>query len=117
MYKEVYEKFDTKEIEKDIYIIARIRERNTRDLCTVRCVKDEDQKVLIRDGEIKERLREYFDKLFNGSSTQDLDDLTIQCQDMNCNYMRIISESEVKEALKRMKSTKAVGPDGIPIEV
>ena len=28
-----------------------------------------------------------------------------------------ISESEVKEALKRMKSRKAVGLDGIPIEV
>jgi len=46
--------------------------------------------------------REYFDILFNGNSTQDLGDLTIQCQDMNCNYMRRISESEVKKALKRM---------------
>ena len=55
--------------------------------------------------------------MFNGSSTQDLDDLTIQCQDMNRNYMRRISESEAKEALKGMKSRKAVGPDGIPIEV
>ena len=33
------------------------------------------------------------------------------------NYMRRISESEVKKALNRMKSRKAVGPDGIPIEV
>ena len=53
MYKEVYEKLDTKEVEKDIYRIARTRERKTRDLYTVRCVKDEDQKVLVRD-EIKE---------------------------------------------------------------
>jgi len=36
---------------------------------------------------------------------------------MNRNYMRKISESKVKKALKRMKSRKAVGPDGIPIEV
>ena len=49
VYKEVYEKLNTKEVEKDIYRIARIRERNTRDLCTVRCVKDEDQKILVRD--------------------------------------------------------------------
>ena len=49
--------------------------------------------------------------MFNDSSTQDLDDLTIQCQDMNRNYMRRISESKVKEALKRMKSRKAIGPD------
>ena len=83
--------------DRNIYRIARIRERKTRDLYTVRCVKDEDQKVLIRDEEIKERWREYFDKLFNDSSTQDLDDLTIQCQDMNHNYMRRISESEVKK--------------------
>ena len=46
---------------------------------------------------------------------QDLDDLTIQGQDMNHNYMRRISES--KEALKRMKLRKVVGLDGIPIEV
>jgi len=70
VYKEVYEKFDTKEVEKDIYRFARIREGKTRDLRTVRCVKDEDQKVLVRDEEIKERWREYFDKLFYGSSTQ-----------------------------------------------
>ena len=60
---------------------------------------------------------EYFDKLFNGNSTQDLNDLTIQCQDMNHSYMSRISESEVKEALKRMKSRKTVSPDEIPIEV
>ena len=31
--------------------------------------------------------------------------------------MRRIQESEVREALKRMKGGKAMGPDGIPIEV
>jgi len=55
--------------------------------------------------------------LFNDSSTQDLGDLIIQCQDMNRNYMHRISESKVKEALKRMKSRKAVSPDEIPIEL
>ena len=55
--------------------------------------------------------------MFNDSSTQDLDDLTIQWQDMNHNYMCRISEYEVKEALKMMKLRKAVGPNGIPIEV
>ena len=49
VYKEMYKKLDTKEAEKDIYRIARIRERKTRDLCTIRCVKDEDQKVLVQD--------------------------------------------------------------------
>ena len=43
----MYEKLDTKEVKKDIYRIALIREIKTRDLCTVRYVKDEDQKVLV----------------------------------------------------------------------
>ena len=65
-------------MKKDIYRITRIRERKTRDLYTVRCVKDEDQKVLVRDEESKKD-GEYFDTLLNGSSTQDLNELIIQC--------------------------------------
>ena len=48
MHKKVYEKLDTKEVEKAIYRIARIRKRKIRDLCTARCFNDEDQKVLFK---------------------------------------------------------------------
>ena len=37
--------------------------------------------------------------------------------DTNRHFVRRIQESEVREALKRMKGSKAMGPDGIPIEV
>jgi hypothetical protein len=37
--------------------------------------------------------------------------------DLNRCFVRRIQELEVKEALKRMKGGKAMGPDGIPIEV
>ena len=37
--------------------------------------------------------------------------------DLNRCFVRRIQESEVKEALKRMKGDKAMGSDGIPIEV
>jgi hypothetical protein len=37
--------------------------------------------------------------------------------DLNICFVCRIQESEVKEALKRMKGGKAMGPDGIPIEV
>ena len=49
VYKKVYEKLDIKDAKKNIYIITRIRERKLRDLCTVRCVKNEDKKVLVRE--------------------------------------------------------------------
>ena len=35
---------------------------------------------------------------------------------MNRDFMRKIQKKEIAEALKKMKSRKAVGPDGIPIE-
>ena len=69
----------------------------------MRCVKDENQKILVRDEEIF------------SNSIQNFGELIVQCQDMNRNYMRRISESEVKEALKRMKLRKAVDQDGISI--
>ena len=37
--------------------------------------------------------------------------------DTNRRFVRRIQEYEVREALKRMKGGKAIGPDGIPIEV
>lgn len=43
--------------------------------------------------------------------------LDIGEEDRIYNYYRRIQEHEVREALKRMSSGKAVGPDNIPIEV
>ena len=37
--------------------------------------------------------------------------------DSNRRFVRRIQEYEVREALKRMKEDKVMGPDGIPIEV
>ncbi|KAK9671053.1 hypothetical protein RND81_12G003600 [Saponaria officinalis] len=64
--QEMYAKLDTKEGEKDIYKLARIRDRKTKDIGRVRCVKDMDNKVLVHDIEIKGRWSYYFDNLFNG---------------------------------------------------
>ena len=71
----------------------------------------------MKDDEIKGRWREYFDKLFNGeneSTTFELDD---SFDDINRRFVRRFQEAEIGEALKRMKGGKAMGPDGIPIEV
>ena len=79
--------------------------------------KDGADQLLVKDEEIKRRWREYFDDLFNGeneSSTIELDDSS---DDTNRCFVRRIQEAEVKVALKRMKGGKAMGPDGIPIEV
>ncbi|KAJ4809245.1 hypothetical protein LUZ62_021811 [Rhynchospora pubera] len=115
-YEDLYQKLSTKEGEKDVYKIAKLRDRKTRDLNQVKCIKDETDRLLVRDDEIKNRWRDYFNKLFNGED----DDLGIvlndSFDDSNRRFVRRIQESEVKEALKRMKVGKALGPDNIPIE-
>ena len=40
-------------------------DKKTRDLDQVKCIKDEERNVLVADGDIKERWKNYFHKLFN----------------------------------------------------
>ena len=51
--------------ERDIFKLAKIRERKSRGLDHVKCIKSNDQKVLVKDDDIKERWREYFSILLN----------------------------------------------------
>ncbi|GJM96827.1 hypothetical protein PR202_ga13695 [Eleusine coracana subsp. coracana] len=78
--KERTKRLGTKEGEKDIYRMARIRERKTRDINP--------------------------NQMYQGWGRPTPDA-----------FVRRIQETEIEEALKRMKSGKAMGPDGIPIEV
>jgi hypothetical protein len=69
----------------------------------------------MKNEEIKDRWREYFDKLFNGENegpTLELDD---SFDDTSRRFVRRIQEAEIGEALKRMKGGKAMDPDGIPL--
>jgi len=71
-YERSYQKLETKEGEKDAFKLARAREKRTRDLGCVRCIKGEDGKVLVEEVEIRDRWRSYFPKLFNGEDEYSL---------------------------------------------
>ena len=49
-----------------------MRETNSRDLGNVRHIKSEDKRVLVKNDETKERLKNYFHKLFNKSILENL---------------------------------------------
>jgi hypothetical protein len=117
MYDGLYQRLGTKEGEKDIYRMAKSRERKKRDIIQVKCIKDAIERLLTKNEDIKNRWREYFDKLFNEDSGSSFIELDISSDDLNRQFVRRIQEFEVKDALKRMKGGKAMGPDGIPIEV
>ncbi|KAH1215226.1 NAD kinase 2, chloroplastic [Glycine max] len=113
----LYQALGTRDGERSIYRLAKGRERKTRDLDQVKCVKDEKGKVLVHEKDIKERWKAYFHNLFNDGYGYDSSSLDTREEDRNYKYYRRIQKQEVKEALKRMSNGKAVGPDNIPIEV
>jgi hypothetical protein len=117
MYDGLYRRLGMKEGEKDIYRMTKSREMNTRDIIQVKCIKNATERLLTKDEDIKNRWREYFDKLFNKDSGSSYIELDISSDDLNKQFMRRIQESEVKDVLKIMKGGKTMGPDGIPIEV
>jgi hypothetical protein len=117
MYDGLYQRLGTKEGEKDIYRITKSRERKMRDIIQVKCIKDATERLLTKDEDIKNRWREYFDKLFNEDSVSSSIELDISSDDLNRQFVRRIQEYEVKDTLKRMKGGKAMDSDGMPIEV
>jgi hypothetical protein len=60
--------------------------------------------------------REYFYKLFNDESEKTATELDSSV-DTNRRFVRRIQEFEVKEALKKIKTNKALEPDDISIKI
>jgi hypothetical protein len=117
MYDGLYQLLGTKEWENDIYRMAKSRERKTRDIIQVKCIKNGTERLLTKDEDIKNGWWEYFDKIFNEDSGRSSIELDISSDDLNRQFIRRIQESEVKDVLKRMKGGKTMDPDEIPIEV
>ena len=63
---------------------------------------------------VLKRWKEYFEKLMNEENNRDprTEETDVVNEEVNC-----VSREEVKNALRRMKKGKAVGPDELPVEV
>ena len=119
-YDRLYQKLETKEGEKEVFKLARARERSTRDLGVVRCIKDEYGKVLYEDTKIKERWQSYFFNLLNGEAMGDSrssSDRESRETGLVHDIGEPISKVEIKEILMKMENGKLEGPDQIPVEV
>jgi len=110
---------ETKEGEKDIFKLARVREKKTRNLGSVRCVKSEDGNVLTEYTKIRERWRSYFFKLFNDIVIDHTWSMGSGSKEGEPDYglNNSISKEEIGDALKKMKTGKSIGPDSIPVEI
>jgi hypothetical protein len=115
-YVEVYRKIDTNEGKNDVYRMTKVRERKTRDFNQVKCIKDESNRFLVKDEKIKTD-GENTSTSCSMKSEKTVIELDDSFDDINKQFVRRIQKSEMKKALKRMKTGKTLGPDDILIEV
>ncbi|KAK3528677.1 hypothetical protein QTP70_007721 [Hemibagrus guttatus] len=64
-YDELYTRLDTREGEKDLYRLARQRDRDGKDVQQVRVIKDREGRVLTSEESVQRRWKEYFEELMN----------------------------------------------------
>ncbi|KAK3560412.1 hypothetical protein QTP86_008467 [Hemibagrus guttatus] len=113
-YDELYTRLDTREGQKDLYRLARQRDRDGKDVQQVRVIKDRDGRVLTSEESVQRRWKEYFEELMNEENEREKRVEGVNSVEQKVDKFR---KDEVRKALKRMKSGKAVGPDDIPVEV
>ncbi|KAK3552494.1 hypothetical protein QTP86_012152 [Hemibagrus guttatus] len=113
-YDGLYTRLDTREGEKDLYRLAWQRDRDGKDVQQVRVIKDRDGRVLTSEESVQRRWKEYFEELMNEENEREK-----RVEGVNSVEQKVdkIRKDEVRKALKRMKSGKAVGPDDILVEV
>ncbi|KAK3551724.1 hypothetical protein QTP70_023244 [Hemibagrus guttatus] len=113
-YDELYTRLDTREGEKDLYRLARQKDRDGKDVQQVRFIKDRDGRLLTSEESVQRRWKEYFEELMNEENEREK-----RVEGVNSVEQKVdkIRKDEVRKALKRMKSGKAVAPDDIPVEV
>lgn len=113
-YDQLYERLEEREGEKEVYRVAKQRERNKSDVGRVKCVKDEEGRVLVEEERIRKRWESYFCSLLNEGAEK------VKEEQKEENVEEVVEDvtlSEVERAVKKMKNGKAVGPDSIPVEV
>ncbi|KAK3536843.1 hypothetical protein QTP86_027043 [Hemibagrus guttatus] len=113
-YDQLYTRLDTRDGQKDLYRLSRQRDQDGKDVQQVRVIKDRDGRVLTSEESVHRRWKEYFEELMNEENEREK-----RVEGVNSVEQKVdkIRKDEVRKALKRMKSGKAVGPDDIPVEV
>ena len=113
-YDDLYAKLEKKEGEKELYRLARQRDRAGKYVQHVRVIKDEYGNIMVNSEAVLKRWKEYFEKLMNEENNRDTrtEEAEVVNKEVNC-----VSREEVKNALRRMKKGKEVGPDELLVEV
>ena len=98
-YEDLYARLETKEVEKELYRLARQRNRAEKDLQHVRFMKYKYGNAIVNLEAVLKRWKEYFEKLINEENDRELrtEEAEMVNEEINC-----VSREEVKNALKKM---------------
>ena len=104
-YDNLYARLETKEGEKELYQLARQRDRAGKDVQNVRVIKDENGNVMVNLEAVLKRWKEYFEKLMNEENNRDprTEKAEVVNEELNC------VRREVKDTLRKMKKVKRLG--------
>ena len=77
-YEDLYARLETKEGEKELYRLARQRDRAGKNVQNVTVIKDENGNVMINSEAVLKRWKEYFEKLMNEENNRDMGKMGIK---------------------------------------
>ena len=103
---------DTAEGKQKMFKIAKQVKKERKDVVGARYIKDEAGHIKVKDTDILQRWRRYFNELLNEENHHELE------QHPKVEGPIIgVTEKEIRDALKSMKSGKAAGPSGLTADI
>ena len=108
-YEELHQKSETKEGENELLMIAKQRNRQSKDARQARVIKSKTGEMLMEEEKVKQIWKEYFDNLLNQENL-------IEKREMRTEERERDVEDIFEDELRKMKKGQAQGPDDIPVE-